>query len=1312
MNNLIKNFKTLLLLLLLLCFYTTEAQVSSYQGAEAEKIYPGASYIQFDQGTENLSHLRFKYEDRAQTTDLDAWLTDLISHFTEGVELVFIKKEKDNIGHWHHSYMQVANGIPVEHSIVKVHMQNDKIYAVNSEYYPTDRVSPKIISVTVDEAKERVGQDYVEGGIEPNSIDIDYLELLYLYDEEQGLRLCHKIDVYGHVPMAKREYVYIDVSNGDIVRRENRILHNNTIGVAHTKYKGQQNITVDSISSNNYRLHTYGNRAITTQDANNTTTNFTNIYDADNIWDTDSAAYDVHYGCEKTYDYYYQKFGRNSFDNAGARIYGIAHYDVSMNNAFWDGSNTYYGDGDGYNFGPFNSIDVVAHEVTHAVTQYTAGLVYADESGAINESYSDMFSVLVDYFVDSASANWLTGEAFDLVAGTGFRNYISPNLVNDPDTYQGNHWDFVTQEVHNNGTVHTHWLYLLCNGGTGVNDNNTNYSVQAIPMDDAAQIIYRALTIYLTPNSTYADARTATLQSAVDLFGACTQQEIQVGEAWKAVGVGLGSSSSISAEFSTSDTVLCSLADTIHFTDLSYNASTFYWDFGDGSTSTQASPSHVYSSPGTYSVQLIITGTTSCGSGADTVLKSNLIKVSTKPLPIAHCTSNSQNYYSAIGIQNFTLDSINVSSGDAYEGNMDFTCFGRTTLTTNTNYPFSVTPIPLSDQRYAIYCDYNNDGTFQQSEKLAGTTSNSWNPFTGIINFPSTAVLNTPLRLRVISSMSTIYSACYNIQDGQYEDYTVILTAPTSPPVADYQTAYYTIPVGANINLTDLSSNGPTSWNWQISGGTPSTNTAQNPAISFPAIGTYPVKLVACNSFGCDSITKIFTVLQPYNMCTNSSSNLSAGMLYDSGGPIFDYSSNENCTFLISPTGCTDSIKLDFNYISLEYGYDFIRVFDGPSISSPLLTAVSGFYNNFSVKGTSGEMLVELNSDAYIEYPGFEAIWTAYGAQNIPTSSFTYSGTQAPGSSIQFTSTSTGVIDNYLWFFGDGNSSTAISPQHQYAMAGNYTVMLIVDNCAGKDTSTQVISISSTSNSFTLTSYPCDTAAEFTAVYTSPPYTGLMWFFGDGTSVTGTNSIVYHTYPQSGTYDVTMIALNSVANDTVKQTITVGVPDGEIQYTGNTLVNSPLNFSVSSSSNLTSYDWSFGDGSTIQQASPSHTYVTDGTYIVSVEITDQRQCTTILYDTLDIDPLAIISLDEENNIKVFPNPFGSGFYIQVDDALAKDDFRVELHNSVGQFIMEKEISAKDMLNGLVKINVPEVSSGIYLLSVTADQVYTIPITKR
>jgi hypothetical protein len=265
----------------------------------------------------------------------------------------------------------------------------------------------------------------------------------------------------------------------------------------------------------------------------------------------------IHWASEQTYDYFLETFGRNSYDDDGGAIISYADWkeEDEINNAFWAGSFAAYGVGDGEVHGSWGAIDVVGHEISHGVTDHSANLVYHRESGALNESFSDIFGATVEFFAEGRDkGDWLMGE--DIYKDLGsIRSLKNPKARFDPDTYLGEYW-FNTINTNDNGGVHTnsgvqnHWFYLLSEGGSGENDDGISFQVTGIGLDDASAIAYRNLTHYLLPDSRYVDAATYSIDAAEDLFDENSQQALSVRSAWEAVGIYMGS------RLMTSDTLL------------------------------------------------------------------------------------------------------------------------------------------------------------------------------------------------------------------------------------------------------------------------------------------------------------------------------------------------------------------------------------------------------------------------------------------------------------------------------------------------------------------------------------------------------------------------------------------------------------------------------------------------------------------------------------------------------------------------------------------------------------------------------------
>lgn len=325
---------------------------------------------------------------------------------------------------------------------------------------------------------------------------------------------------------------------------ENKRIHDANVPATGTSlYNGNVSFTADN-ASGPYRLRqTADGGGIQTFDLNNST-NYNSAVDitsSSTNFTSNPTGVQAHFGAERTYKYYSQKYGRNSYNNTGGVIKSYVSYSTNYVNAFWDGTRMTYGDGDGSQYGPLVSLDICGHEISHGVTEYSANLVYSYQSGALNESFSDIFGESIEKFA-SGTNDWLMGD--DIGAGGSggaLRSMSNPNAFGDPDTYQGTNWYAGSGDsggVHTNSGVQNFWFYVLSVGKSGTNDKGDTYNVTGIGMDKAGAIAYRNLTVYLNSNSQYSDARNGAIQAAKDLYGAGSAEEIATTNAWYAVGVG------------------------------------------------------------------------------------------------------------------------------------------------------------------------------------------------------------------------------------------------------------------------------------------------------------------------------------------------------------------------------------------------------------------------------------------------------------------------------------------------------------------------------------------------------------------------------------------------------------------------------------------------------------------------------------------------------------------------------------------------------------------------------------------------------
>jgi len=499
-------------------------------------------------------------------------------------ELKLIKSEKDQLDFTHDKYQQFYKKVKVEGAVYSVHSRNNVIESYSGEFKGITNfdVTPSTSeSQGLQAAINHVGSTVYawDKSVKEGYPDYKYPtgELVIIGgapDDVLDLTLAWKYDIYAAEPLYRAE-VFIDANTGEFVK-ENQLIHNtNYSSSGLLLYNGTQSFTSDWTGSL-YRLRqTVSGGGVQTYTLKNTTLYFlaSDITSSDpNSW-SDATAIQAHWGAEQTWAYYNETFNRNSFNNAGAVIKSYVHYSKNYVNAFWDGSRMTYGDGDlSEGYLPLVSLDICGHEITHGVTTYEANLTYSYESGALNESFSDIFGECIENYA-SGKNDWMMGCDIGEDGCGAFRNMMDPNEFGDPDTYKGDYWYTGTSDnggVHINSGVMNKWFYVLSAGESGTNDNNYPYDVTGIGLDKAAKIAYRNLTIYLTASSNYAAARVGALQSAIDLYGSGSVEYAVTAEAWNAVGV-YGSAADTQAPTAP---VLSSTSKTQTTIDLSWTAST------------------------------------------------------------------------------------------------------------------------------------------------------------------------------------------------------------------------------------------------------------------------------------------------------------------------------------------------------------------------------------------------------------------------------------------------------------------------------------------------------------------------------------------------------------------------------------------------------------------------------------------------------------------------------------------------------------------------------------------------------------------
>lgn len=876
-------------------------------GNQAEKIISGAVKINFDESHQKISYIEFNEKSKIIKSDFAVWLKTLMKK--NNVNIKFLNSITDKNNFTHDRYLITYNGYALHDGMVIVHSKDNFIKSINGNIYKDFSVTNKEIlseQTALQNALNYVNADIYKWEIKgeedllkaetenPNATYYPVAEkyLVRKGDLNNSYYYTYRFNIYSQKPL-KRAYVFVDCESGKIVKELNLIHEADANGTAQTKYSGTQPITTDSYNGSFRLRETARGNGIETYNAMmgtnyNSAVDFT---DDDNNWNNinaqfDEVATDAHWATEMTYDYFFNVHSRNSIDGNGFKLKSYVHFNLvdygynSNVNAFWDGQRMTYGDGEG-NITPLTTVDICGHEVTHGLTSNTANLDYQDESGALNESFSDIFGTAIEFYAKPAQANWTVGEDI----GDVFRALDNPNAYNKPDTYQGNYWISDGSDnggVHTNSLVYSYWYYLTSLGGNGTNDIGNTYSVSGIGMDKAEAIAFRTLTVYLTNSANYADARFYTIQSAIDLYGGCSVEVETVTNAFYAVGVGGSYVPQTVSDFSSALTAFCKPPATVNFVNNSINGTSFLWNFGDGYGSTDMNPTHSYSAYGNFNVQLIADGGV---CGIDTLLIPTFISVDNNNQCIQFMT------------QSGTVSDTSCS-GKLFDSG------GSANYQDNTDAVYVISPTGAS----AVVLDFISfdfEVGYDYLYIYDGPSTSS----TLIGQFDGNNLPNGGLVVSSGSSITIQQTTDQGLTKAGFELDWHCLT-PNDPPVARFYTAD-TNNCSGIVNFIDLSFNNPTSWLWNFGDG--NSSTLQNPTHIYLDNGNYTVRLITFSSGGSDTLTlnNYVHVSKPDSPIANDNERCGQGTIQltaTSAGNVNWYNAQTNGNLLFTGSTFTTSV--------------------------------------------------------------------------------------------------------------------------------------------------------------------------------------------------------------------------------------------------------------------------------------------------------------------------------------------------------------------------------------------------------------------
>ena len=434
-------------------------------------------------------------------------------------ELAAAGADTDELGMTHARFTQKKGKLPVWGGDLIVHFDSDgALVQVNGRYLPvgdltlaaTKNADEAAVAAVLD---ARAARPEVDAAL----FDSHAPQLLIYPLTPDQLKLAFRVEVEVRdldQPMLLETFV--DATDGAILHRSNlyQTLDGSGIGV----FGDRKSLTVE-LKSGAYWLEDASRGGLKTYSAAGRArlpggeVKSTSPVHWDETGDAPGAAVDAHANVAKAWDYYAKVHGRAGWDGKGTGPHATVHFGNQYANAFFNGKQLVFGDGDGFDFSPLSAaLDVVAHEYTHGVTAFTARLAHEGQSGALNEAISDIFGCYIAYGSGNGS-DWQMGETIYHPSGQGrpLRDVQRPHATGNPATMaEYNDTPGDQGGVHLNSTIVSHAAYLMTEG---------DGRVAPLGVTAAQKIWYRALTRYLTSRATFRDAADATLRAAHDLGG-------------------------------------------------------------------------------------------------------------------------------------------------------------------------------------------------------------------------------------------------------------------------------------------------------------------------------------------------------------------------------------------------------------------------------------------------------------------------------------------------------------------------------------------------------------------------------------------------------------------------------------------------------------------------------------------------------------------------------------------------------------------------------------------------------------------------
>ncbi|MFY0674272.1 MAG: PKD domain-containing protein [Bacteroidia bacterium] len=720
--------------------------------------------------------------------------------------------------------------------------------------------------------------------------------------------------------------------------------------------------------------------------------------------------------------------------------------------------------------------------------------------------------------------------------------------------------------------------------------------------------------------------------------------------------------------------------DTVPLTNSSTGSGLSYmWYFGDGNTSTDQDPDHVYANSGTYTISLVVTTNKGCTD-------SSAYSVSVASQPLADFTASNDCVHNNITFTNAT----SVACGTVSQYLWDFGDGNTQTLTTNSNPSHKYASAGTYDVELVIVLANSVRDTATRSITIFGQPTASFTNTAScegnLMQFTNTTTAQTGTTLSgfawtfgnggtsTLKNPTNTYSTSgtYNVRliatDSRNCSDTTLTTLSVSPnPSANFTysnaCAYDTVKFA---NTSSISSGSLTGFSWDFGNNT-SASTRQTSNV-YGTSGFYQVKMIAESDAGCkDSVTKTveaYTVpsarFTASNVCDDESmsfNNLSSGAstyAWDFGDmmgtsttstPAYTYATDGNYDVeLIASTsnGCMDTFTTQVTVYALPTAaFTAADVCDGEEVSFNNTSSGASSYSwsygdgkgsslaspkhEYAAANTYTVELIATTSNSCADTVSNSVIVKANPVVSISASD------ECTYDAVSFSNNTTGA-STYAWSFGDGNSSTTMSPNHTYASAGTYNAVLTATSsgsCSTKD-SISVEAFPVPSASFTVAAACDGEASSFSN--NSSISTGTLnhaWDFGDNSGTSNNTSPTY-TYGSANTYTVELISTsNNGCKDTATASAVVNALPTPDFSASNVCLGNAMSFS-NNSSGASSYSWDFDDGNSSTSTSPSNTYTTAGKYSVVLTATSSAGCSDDLTKVIEVYSLPTASFTATN----------------------------------------------------------------------------------